>query len=460
MTVGAFLPRPEGRDRQAFQPEKWHNEHYAPNSLTNGVYVGETPAEIAANCTEEWQQHFERRMQLFFLQLISVWKTPYEFEWKKAESQYGKGSRDQDTVGAHSSTLPCLVAYHRGIEPRPQGVVYLKHAHSYIQHNATVVLPKFFNDADSEIDGNLLKSALRNAALEIINDVAACKYGVREGMKKYLASTEEAIESAFGSAKKAPTIVALELYKGHLATLRWHMENDPGYYDQLIGVKIGNGDRANVIRDVVFASRFKLIQDCETIESEIARKILNAQNIMLGQTKQALDKIDYRLRYVLLDEPDTQYRRALEKLFCTSIDQLRMGVDRSRAISSFRDKEANRPVIASLKRDLRALIREMGNKELDYRSSLFRGLKERVHRWRHIDFVAQFKAKFPGEPMSTTMVSRLQQRTRAAYENRRYLTPLNQRRKNLDVAKAMKIAETFKVDAGLFLPAVVSSVYE
>jgi hypothetical protein len=58
------------------------------------------------------------------------------------------------------------------------------------------------------------------------------------------------------------------------------------------------------------------------------------------------------------------------------------------------------------------------------------------------------------------MVSRLQQRTRAAYENRRYLTPLNQRRKNLDVAKAMKIAETFKVDAGLFLPAVVSSVYE
>jgi|GEM_PF-2378103 len=487
MTVGNFIP--VKRELVPFEPEKWHRELYAANSLTGGYEVGfaiRDARDLADGCQEKYEQHFERRVQLFFLQLISIWKTPYHFEWEEANDQYGKGKDHRlldeagrrvlmKTEGAHSSTLPCLVAYPRGDWDRyqrgeiqkPQGFVYLKHGHSYSQHNATIELPRFFNRADILIDGTHTDSRLRNEAIKVINAAAEGRYGVRVGMQRFMGLLEGAIDKGMEVGDADDRYVALERYSECLSELQEEMEADAGFFDRLLGVTIGDHEKEAVLRDVVFASRFKLIQDIEMIESQIARTILDAQNRMLGVRREGLKSLDYRLRYVLLEDADPQFLRVLERLFCTSIDQLRAGIeqgeDRLRAfegrarICSFR--EAHSVAVVNLKRDLRVLFRDMGSKELDYRSGLFRGLKERVCQWLHREFVAEFKGKYPDENMSNSMVTRLQQRTRAAYETKVYLTPLNQRRKDLDVEKAMKVADTFGVDPGLFLPSVVSSVY-
>ncbi|MDN3505878.1 MAG: hypothetical protein P0S96_01460 [Simkaniaceae bacterium] len=479
MTVGQFVP--VRREAVGFETGKWHRELYGANSL-KGVVTDGLPASDAKAIADvycgECEQHFERRVQLFFLQLLSVWKTPYHFEWQEANDQYGKGKdhRILDDAGrrvvfkteaAHSSTFPCLVAYPRGVHPRPQGFVYLKHGHSYTQHNATIELPRFFNRADILIDGTHTDSRLRNEAIKVINAVAEGQYGVREGMKRYMGLLDAAIDKGMEVGDADDRYVALERYSEWVTELMEDMEEDSGFFDRLLGVKIGDPEKEAVLRDVVFASRFKLIQGVETIESEIARKILDAQNEMLGVRREGLKSLDYRLRYVLLEEGDSDFRRVLERLFCTSLAQLQVGIEQNEArlrafegrarIRSFRETHSDR--VANLKRDLRVLIREMGQKELHYRSALFKGLRWDFHHWSQSKFAAEFKGKNPGEPMSQAMVSRLEQRTRAAYEAGGYLTPLNQRRKDLEVAKAMKVADAFGVDPGLFLPSVVSSVY-
>ena len=101
------------------------------------------------------EQHVDRRIQLFFMQLISVYRMPYHFEWVEAQDEYGKGGNYKlgqgkvfKTEAAHPSTLPSLVAYPRDKweaykrkeRGKPKGFVYLKYGHSYMQHNATIEL--------------------------------------------------------------------------------------------------------------------------------------------------------------------------------------------------------------------------------------------------------------------------------------------------------------------------------
>jgi len=280
MTVGNFIP--VKREAVGFEQDKPYRQLYHANSIkgeySDGLPVNDAQA-VAEKYREEYEQHFERRVQLFFLQLLSVWKTPYHFEWEEANDQYGKGKNHRildetgrrvvfKTEAAHSSTLPCLMAYPRedwerylkGEVQKPQGFVYLKHGHSYTQHNATIELPRFFNRADILIDGTHADSRLRNKAIKVINAVAEGRYGVRVGMQRFMRLLEGAIDKGMEVGDADDRYVALERHSECLSELIEDMDADPGFFDRLLGVKIGDHEKEKVLRDVVFASSFRLIE--------------------------------------------------------------------------------------------------------------------------------------------------------------------------------------------------------
>ncbi len=433
------------------------------------------------------EQHIDRRIQLFFMQLICTWNTPYHFEWVEANDQYGKGGNHAlktengqkqvfQTEGAHSSTLPCLVAYprdewesfERGEQNKPEGFVYLKYGHDYLQQNGTVELARFVNRADILVDGTHQDSRLRNEAIKIVNAVASGEYGPKEGMTRFIRQFEAFVERGKQNCNPDdPRLRALECYEERIDEVKDEMIGDEGYFDQLLGVKVAEHQKEAVLRDVVYRNRFSLIQKCEDVESRIARDILDAQNRMLKTRKRSLKSVDYRLRYVLLEDMDPVFRRTLERLFCTSLEQLQTGVEKNEErlrafeakakIRSFRQNHAAE--IRRLKGTLRERFRELDTEELNFRSALLKGLRWDLNKWYQRELVAEYAERFPLDSMSKSMVSRMEQRARPSYDWQVYLSPLSQRRKDIDEGRAKKLADTLGVDRGLLLPGIVSSVY-
>ncbi len=494
------------------QSNEWHKQIYNVNSITDYTVAKlKKAAELRAAdplkatleevSAEEWElqndpalkieanlelieQHVDRRLQLFFMQLICCYRTPYHFEWIEANDEYGKGGSvtmknpngNRDTVlmhtqAAHSGTFPCLVAYPRDRWERGErtgGFVYLKYGRSYLDNNATVEFDRYMNQSDTAIDGTHKNSQLREAAIKIVNSVAEGRCNVERGMRKFAKLLEEyCIKYRDKPRQSVSRRLVLEQYVERVQYIRAAMDHDPKYFDQLLGVKIDDHPREAILRDVVYRKRFKLIQECEAIESRVARAILDSQNAMLHKNNNRINSVDARLRYILLEENDPLFKRPLEKLFCTSLDQLQADIEKNEArlrafertnqIESFR--VTHRVAIETLKRDLRLLFRSLDNAELNFRAELFKGLRTDLNEWYQKDFVASYKGKYPTDAMSISMVSRLEQRTRHIAPTKAYITPLSQRRKDMDEIFALKIADTFGVDAGLFLPALVSSVY-
>jgi len=430
------------------------------------------------------EQHVDRRIQLFFMQLISVYRMPYHFEWVEAQDEFGKGGNYKlehgggeitfQTEAAHSSTLPSLVAYprdewesfQRGGRDKPKGFVYLKYGHSYMQHNATMELARCVNRADCLIDGTHKNSKLRNRAIRIVNAVAEGKYDPRKGTKLFMRQLDRFIRSEHAKLKaEDPRGKVLAQYLDRVEDVRPEINSDEGYFDTLLGLNLEH-PRENVLRRVVYQRRFKLIQNCEAIEGKIARAILKAQNQMTKRRAKSLKNVDYRLRYVLLEEADPRLKRILERLFCVSLDQLRAGFslnserlrrfEKKERITAFRTQNARE--IEKLKRTLRRYFRELNNEELNYRSHLFKGLRWDLNGWKQEEFSEKYLAKYD-DAMSQSTVSRMEQRARKTDPNKVYATPLSQRRKDIGEEKALRIADIYDVDPGLFLPGILSSRY-
>lgn len=428
------------------------------------------------------EQHVDRRIQLFFMQLISVYRMPYYFEWVEAQDEYGKGGNYRirkgsnkifQTEAAHPSTLPSLIAYPRDKwqkyvrceENKPKGFVYLKYSHSYKQHNATLELARCVNQADCLIDGTHKSSKLRNEAIKIVNYVAEGKVEPCKAMRSFMKEMRRIIIVEKKKCEKDPRSIVLGLYLDRLDNIAAVMNKDTGYFDLLVGVRIEH-KREEILRSVVYQPRFFLIQQAEAIESKIARSILNAQNTMMKKSSKSLKTTDYRLRYVLLEGTDLRLKRILERLFCASLDQLQSGLERNserlrnferiEKIASFR--ENHRSEIKKLKRKLKRYFLELDNIELNYRSFLFKGLREKLNGWTQQQFSKKYKKKYE-DPMSVSTVSRIEQRTRSFNGGKVYATPLCQRRKDIGEKKALRIANVYGVDPGLFLPGVLSSRY-
>ena len=298
----------------------------------------------------EIEDHVDRRIQLFFMQLICCYNTPYTFSWGKAEDQYGTGgiykvkneagrTTTVKTQAAHSSTLPCLIAEDRA-NAGGRKFVYLKGSQSYIQQNGTVQLLINVNQADTELDGKHGTGGLREDAIRVINRVAQGAIRPRAGLKTFLRHFKRQIHLKIANLRATDTRVnVLNRYLARVESVERAILADNGYFDQLVGVAVRGHEKENLLRNITYKKRFKLIQNCEAIESEIALAILNAQNSMFGTRLESLKSVNKSLRYVLLSSGRSEYRRVLERLFGTSLAGLQAGIERNEArLRKFEDR--------------------------------------------------------------------------------------------------------------------------
>jgi len=419
------------------------------------------------------ESHVDKRTQLFFQQAILCYKTPFYFEAEGAEDQIGSGrtvtveGNTFKTQAAHSSTLPCLYAYPRNIDGTPdtsKKIVFLRHSHSYNLHNSTVELPISVNQTDTYIDGKKSqKEQLRSRTLNLINQVALGNLNPEKATIKFLKNFIVVLKTSLDNLKSDDLryFIVKKFYLPRVNQSLAELNYNPEFFDQILGVNLNTQDQQVLIRKIVYRERFKLIQKAQDIESIIAKRVLEAQNkIFPKRQKISLKNIDNDLRLAILSKSRSSLQRRLSKLFCTSTGQL---------LSSFNDKtksskiknnksfsQKHKKVISDLLREIRASFRELEHLEFSYRSQLLRNLRTNFKDWTQKKLVEVFKQYFPAEPMSQSMVSRLEQVSQTP-RSIIYKTPESQRRKELDVSKAEKIAQVLGIDLGLFLPSLITS---
>lgn len=421
---------------------------------------------------EPTMEHVARRVQLFFQQAILCYKTPFVFEADGAEDQIGKGTSvkfchhiTHKTQAAHSSTLPCLIAIPKddaGALVPERKFVFLKYSHAYALHNSTYELPIEVNQTDTYLDGKTTEAKLRTAALALLNRVAAGELNPQQATSEFLEKFQERLnESIDHLAVDDPRRLVAQIYLEQVETIIEDAEAGDDYFDAILGVQLPGA--TDVLRRVVFERRYRVIQEAEFIESQIARAIFNLQRTLTRRAPRHLKKVDYRLRYALLNGAGNEReRRFYEKLFCCSSQQLLAGVaddatKRAKLIKTFESFEVKHADgIAKLRRDIRTLRRRMQRLEFQFRADLFRGLRVEYRHLTQRAFADAFKQHHPDEPMSQAMVSRLEQPARLPTP-RVYLSPVNQRRKEMTFEKARLIAQEFGVEAGLFQPCLVAS---
>ncbi len=422
---------------------------------------------------DQIESHLDRRIELFFQQAILCYRTPFIYEAEGAEDQIGKGGDIQLSKGlthysraAHSSTLPCLYACPKnpdGTARADERFVFLKHSHVYNQHNATIELPIEVNNADSLLDKKSKEQGLRTHALTLINSLAKGTINPTRATRRFLKLTEQELIKGINKLEKTDLRrKVFTIYLSRLRDVREELKTSPELFDQIMGVNLGESDGIQQLREIVYKKRFTLIQESASIESQIAKRIFLAQKKMIKSKCASLSKVDYRLRYALLQSAKGQELRLLEKLFCTSIDQLNSALKKNtkrrvkETINAFKAKHIHE--LTNLQRELRIFHRSLVKLEFTYRSELFKGLRKDYKQLLQREFVAKFLKKHPEEAMSQAMVSRIEQLGRPL-KTTIYKSPIEQRRKMMNIAKAEKIADTFGIDVGLFLPGLIASDY-
>ncbi len=239
---------PNGLDRTAVKysdtVEGSKSEYLAPSYVPISIF--EDGPQKLSGAVENWierrsvdeslwpdirsdlENHVEQRIQLFFYQMLLVYKTTLIFAfYGKAEFQVGgkdmKGLKGR-YVAAHSSTLPTLRLAQSDFSDR--SISFAKGSSFYYSWNTTIYLPEAANHVDINVDGVKMEEAgvcLREKATEILNQVAAGKKTPSEGLFDFLGFFLKTTEGLCLQEKNAEKLFVLSLYHNAAAS----------YYDKL-----------------------------------------------------------------------------------------------------------------------------------------------------------------------------------------------------------------------------------
>lgn len=407
------------------------------------------------------RQHLDRRVQLFFQWAILCYNTPFYYEVSGALDQIGRGStvrvenaEPYRSEAAHSATLPCLIAIPKGSDGSPireQAFVFLRGSHTYNLHNSTMVLPAAVNRADELIDNG----ALRVDAIDLINRVALGILEPKEATRLFIGCLQNRIQELPLKTKNDQAIDAVAAILSKRVQELIRGLTDSQFFDQIMSLQIGQSERADILREVVYLPRYRLIQSAEAAHSIVARILLDLQSKIFSK-KDPHIKTD--LRFCLLANARGEELDLLQRFFCCSIEQLLAGKP-ARAREKIERKfqvlyDKNQKRFQRVFQKLQRLQCSLKDNELDYRSAVFKGMRTRYLGYTQEILSRVFREQNPGVPMSRSMVSRFEQRSRSDTKTH-YLTPLNQRRKDISVDYALRISSTHGVDAGIFVSALV-----
>ena len=161
--------------------------------------------ELMQRLAFDIQDQMEIRIQLFFQQLMLVYKTGRVYKLHHTNCQIGSGAsnkKQRETTiktrsvyaAAHSSTIPSLKYTENGEE-----IVFALGSMLTMTWNTTTLLPKETNKIDLMIDGkNNENDKLRGEALAILNQTAkttATECSIVSGLQDFLQTLRQKIEN-------------------------------------------------------------------------------------------------------------------------------------------------------------------------------------------------------------------------------------------------------------------------
>ncbi|GAB5412211.1 MAG: hypothetical protein ChlgKO_13250 [Chlamydiales bacterium] len=150
--------------------------------------------------------HVEKRISLFFLQVIACYNTGKTFHEAPTIHQGYNAKKIGPTKfqAAHSATNPNLSTDEK---------IYLYRSHLYDESNATLDLPKEVNDADRAIDEKYRDSFLRRDSIDLLNRASQGLISPVDATKEFVALFLRESAKFTRSEKNGNVVEVLKVYK-------------------------------------------------------------------------------------------------------------------------------------------------------------------------------------------------------------------------------------------------------
>ena len=430
-----------------------------------------SPVSLVKSYESMIEDHIARRVAIFFQQLVVCYGTNLHFEigttlhqGESSKALYLKdhaGQSEKLSVrnAAHSSTIPCLIAYdlqewtqyRQTGQNKPQGFVYIKGSDIYHSANATLDMIRDINEADIEIDGKKDDSKLRERALEMLNQASCRVIDPGTGIAQFLALIIDLTSEKAKTAKKPGVRACLKIYLENLLAIQDQIK-DPKQLDNLLGVKIDESPSSEKIRKTIHQLRFKAIRDNQHVQSALHQKIsaVSKQVLVEIDRKKKPDYYDVAFQNVLIDSMENQNDKInLKKLFNHPHDAYFKAAPGEKSPGILRNTEERRhrlistialinqhpAKILALAKELHLEFRNLKKQEVLNRSAITRVIRK-AKGWSQQDLADEIKKAFPSLPSSQSTISNLETS-----------------KKIMDPAYAVKLSNVFKVDPSLFIPA-------
>lgn len=413
------------------------------------------------------QEHVERRIFFFFQQLIVCYQTKLHFEASGAKDQAKSADRIVLTVkgkrevlsarqAAHSSTLPCLIAYDQrqweayqdGDRAIPQGIVFLKGTDYYRSANATMNMPKWINDADREIDEKTKDSLLREKGLAIVNRASQGRIAPDRGILEFLEEALEEVRCAkerLEEKDKDPEVQqVLGMYEEYFAEFQEKIESDPLFLEHFLNLKIDSKVHNQTAQRKILQIRYAAIRNSQVSQAKMIQKVEAVRKQILGEVQGVGRKpayFDGAFRTLLVKQGRTpQDRKRLETLFNFSPFDFEAKLETARKKTQFETIKTTLSRAGHLEKinecalDVLSDMRHLRTEEAFLRAQTIKELRA-MKGWQQWRLGQEVKKLFPNAAASQPTICRIERR-------QKLVTP----------QIAEEFSRTFQVDSGLFMP--------
>ncbi len=223
--------------------------------------------------TDQIILHVEKRVSLFFLQVIACYNTRKTFHEAKTLHQgyNAKSVNSTKFQAAHSATNPNLST---------DGKIYLYRSHLYDESNATLDLPKEVNDADRDIDEKYRDSLLRKDSIALLNRASQGLTSPVDATKEFVALFLRETTKFIESEKNEHVVEVLKIYKraGESLSALLNQPNSP-QFEQWLNIDLENPLAAPFIDQYQKEEEF----DKETCLKFIKEKINHLRSELLEE---------------------------------------------------------------------------------------------------------------------------------------------------------------------------------
>lgn len=400
-----------------------------------------TPRGLVVHYEKSVWDHAERRAAIAFQQFVTASETELHFKIGKTIDQgestpalhivthNGQKSKLTTRNAAHSSTLPCLIAYYgdewnayiqqKAMNPRaaikPQGFVYMKDSYTYVTANSTKGLPRMVNEADIALDGNE-NHGLRAVHLELMNRVSTGELSPDLALKVFLAEAVRLADAAIPQANEGVS-AALSMLSATFKSIQERIEVDDNFFDHLLGVHIGANAVANDLKSTIYRLRYKAIQEHQLAESRIFQRINKlGKDILVGMAIARKPEYFERAIEISLAKEmvtDENRKRLAVLLGNTEFGTGRETADKLQRLNKTLQKLA--PFHAQIRetsREIKSDFRELTRIETEKRGDVSKVIRTKLH-WSQKKLAEVLKQRFPNSPASQTTMSRIETHIRS-----------------------------------------------